>query len=203
MGTFIDLTGRRFGRLTVVALAGISKGRNAIWLCRCDCGKEVEVQSRNLKSGRSKSCGCLKLDLLNKHGMSKTRLYSEWHGIKVRCLNEQDAHYPNYGGRGITVCPEWVDSFEAFRDWALANGYRDDLTIERKDNDGPYSPDNCRWATPKEQHNNKRSNRLITFNGETHTVTEWAAITGIDRHALYSRLKRGWSVERLFTPPSR
>lgn len=135
--------------------------------------------------------------------MSKTRLYKEWSSLKIRCLNERDSHYPDYGDRGITVCQEWLDSFEAFRDWAIANGYQDSLTIDRIDNNGPYSPDNCRWATMKEQQNNKRSNKLITFEGETHTVTEWAEIKGIDRYALYSRLKRGWPIEKLFSSPRR
>lgn len=203
MGQIHDLTGQRFGRLTVIEFAGISKGRNAKWLCHCDCGSEVVVLSRSLKSGRTNSCGCLKLDLLNQHGMSKSRLYREWRGIKVRCLNASDPHFPDYGGRGITICEEWVDSFENFRDWALTSGYHDGLTIDRIDNNGPYSPDNCRWSTMKEQQNNKRNNKLITFEGETHTVTEWAAIKGIDRHALYSRLKRGWPIEKIFSSPRR
>lgn len=119
--------------------------------------------------------------------------------MRQRCTNPQKDHYADYGGRGIIVCPEWENSFEAFRDWALANGYRDDLTIDRKDNDGPYSPENCRWATKSEQVNNTRANRYLEYNGERKTIAEWARVVGINPRVIAKRIRNGWTVERALT----
>ena len=179
-----------------------------MWKCRCDCGKVTTVRARSLWSGNTRSCGCLQKEKASKigkamhttHGGSGTRLNKIYRAIKQRCNNPQNPAYENYGGRGITVCAEWLNSFEAFRDWALANGYRDDLTIDRIDNDGPYCPENCRWVTMKQQGNNRRSNRVLTYNGENHTITEWAELTGINLHTLMGRLYvRGWNVEKALT----
>lgn len=133
------------------------------------------------------------------HGMAGSRLYNVWQKMKSRCFNTRASNYKHYGGRGITVCEEWAQSFEAFRDWALANGYRDDLTIDREDNDGPYCPENCRWATMKQQSNNRRSNRGITFNGKTQTTRQWADELGIPYEVLRNRISHGWSVEQALT----
>lgn len=201
-----DLTGQRFGRLTVIRRDD-SRKKAAYWLCVCDCGNEKVVQSCHLRSGATVSCGCLHMENAFKsnwstHGGSGTRLYAEWIGMKGRCCNKRNKRYPDYGGRGIKVCSEWLDSFEAFREWALANGYQDDLTIERKDVNGDYCPENCCWATQKEQQNNRRNNHLLTYKGKTQTLTQWAAETGINEMALRSRInKLHWSTERALTEP--
>lgn len=198
----IDLTGQRFGRLTVEKRYRNNNGR-AQWLCYCDCGTVVVAQSYLLRKGLTRSCGCLRKETARenakKHGGRKTRLYNIWCAIKHRCTNRSAINYKDYGGRGIIVCAEWENSFEAFQEWALANGYRDDLSIERIDNDGPYTPDNCRWATRSEQGRNRRSNYLVEYNGETHPLIRWAELTGIKYGTLHRRLTRGWTVEKALT----
>lgn len=185
----IDLSGQRFGRLQV-----IQKLENSRWLCKCDCGNETTTTTNSLRRGETRSCGCLHKEVVSttmkKHGKTNTRLHRIWRHIKYRCFNESSKAYKNYGGRGITVCDEWVNDFQAFYDWAMKNGYSDNLTIDRIDNDGDYSPENCRWATYKMQANNKRNNHLIKQNGETHTLTEWSEIIGINRGTLSSRVNK-------------
>ena len=206
-----DLTGKRFGRLVVIERSGSNSRRRATWLCRCDCGKNIVVSGSDLP--RRTSCGCARSDFLaafNKetkttHGMRYTRLYREWRAMINRCYCSTWKHYSNYGGRGIKVCDEWRDSFEAFRDWALVNGYQDDLSIDRVNVNGNYEPSNCRWATIKQQANNTRNSRFLEYNGEIKTVKEWADELGLNYNTLYSRITtKGWSVEKaLTTPPFR
>lgn len=198
-----DLTGQRFGRWTVLTREGSDKQKAATWLCRCDCGKEQIVRGYALRYGHTKSCGCLPSEQVAKrnwkHGGSRTKLYRVWDGMKKRCINLNEPAYKNYGGRGISVCDEWVRSFESFRDWGLSHGYRDGLSIDRVNNDGDYCPENCRWADAKTQGNNRRSNRLLEFSDETHTISEWSDLTGIPQDVITYRIKAGWPVEKALT----
>ena len=203
-----DITGTRYGRLVAIKCVGRTNNGNATWLCKCDCGNEAVISSYALRSGKTKSCGCIKreqnLQMFAAHGESgnRTRLYRIWSGMKNRCYNAHSKNaYKKYGNRGITVCDEWRNSYTAFRDWAYQNGYRDDLTIDRIDNNGAYEPQNCRWVSTKKQNNNRRNNHYITFNGETKTMAEWTEIAGFGRSVIEHRLSRGWSVESALQTP--
>ena len=206
MSKLINLVGQRFGRLVVEEkVPYVTSGGNTLtaYKCKCDCGNERICLSENLRKGKVVSCGCYKDENTAKrsrtHGMSKTRLYHIYGLMKKRCNDPKSINYPRYGGKGITVCEEWMCSSDAFLNWAVANGYDDSLTLDRKDNDKGYSPDNCRWVSYKEQARNQTRNRRLTFNGETKVLSEWAEITGINVGTISSRLKRGWSVEKALT----
>lgn len=206
MGKRINLSGRRFGKLTVVEMAepyhspGGYKATN--WRCVCDCGKHTIVRTCNLRNGKSLSCGCLRVESPNRktHGQNGTRLYGVWKSIRQRCKNPSSSSYEDYGGRGIQICAEWDHDFNLFYEWSLANGYQKGLTIDRIDNNGDYAPSNCRWTTLSVQGNNTRRNHFITYNGETLTVAQWAEKTGIKYHKLKDRInKLGWTAEKALT----
>ena len=168
MGKFRDLTGQRFGQLTVIERSGSNKHRRATWRCQCDCGRETVVASNDLINGDTRSCGCFRSKLLiernTTHGLRHTRLYGVWLGMKERCYIPSSIRYQRYGGRGITICDEWRDNFQAFYEWSVSNGYDENspfgqCTIDRIDNDKGYSPDNCRWVDQKVQRNNRSDSR--------------------------------------------
>ena len=183
----------RYGKLIVIECVGTSKDRHKLWKCKCDCGNFVVVPTNSLTTGNTKSCGCIVREQKTRltHGMHGTRLYRIWGTMKARCKYSTHIEAKNYHDRGIKVCDEWSDSFDAFKSWAEASGYGDTLTIDRINVNGDYEPHNCRWVTQKEQCNNKRNNIVLTINGEKHTVTEWSYISGVSRTTIYNRLKRG------------
>lgn len=204
MSKQLNLVGSKFSRLTVVRQEHSKNGRSR-WLCLCSCGNKVVVYGKSLVSGNTKSCGCQKHDsivMFNKrtkrtHNETFTRLYKIWHSMKCRC---SQSIFPNYYGRGISVCTEWNESFEAFRNWAQANGYNDGLSIDRIDNDGNYEPTNCRWVTTKAQGRNRRNNRSIFGK----TLSEWAEITGLSRSTISYRIDHlGWTEEKAISTPLR
>ena len=202
-----NLQNQKFDQLTVVCPAGKDKNGNARWRCRCDCGEYITISAPALKANRPHSCLSCKMKSLwekrDTHKESATRLYSIYYNMRKRCENPNAINYHNYGGRGISVCDEWK-KYEAFSTWAHANGYTDELSIDRIDNDSGYCPDNCRWVTYTQQANNTRANRWIDFNGETRTLAEWASIIGINRSTLCERLNRmGWSIEQALTTSKR
>ncbi len=202
-----ELVGDKFGRLTVMEKIGANARGSMLWKCRCDCGNEVITETRCLRSGNTKSCGCLKSDSVRErtiirnttHGERHTRLYRTWAHMVWRCENPNCDMYEHYGERGIRVCSEWRNSFEAFSDWAKNNGYDDTLSIDRIDVDGNYEPANCRWVTMEEQQNNKRNNHYLTFNGTTKTISEWAKETGIKSGTIQRRVSHGCPVEIALT----
>ena len=203
--------GDRYGRLVIhreleknLPISG--RCRERMFECICDCGKVTIVQLNNLRKGSVKSCGCYRSEVLKTgsitHGQFGTRLYACWRDMLCRCRNPHYKAFHDYGGRGIKVCAGWLQ-FQAFHDWAMTNGYRDDLTIDRKDVDGNYEPGNCRWITRKDQGLNKRNTSYVTFNGQERPLKEWCRIMGLEYSVVYYRIHRyGWSVDKALTTPN-
>jgi hypothetical protein len=209
MSKFIDITGQRFGRLTVLYREDFIKKdgkKETAYICKCDCGKTKKILAYNLKNGHTVSCGCQSLENRIKartsHHLTGTRIYRIWRGMKTRCENKNDYHYELYGKRGISLCNEW-QTFEPFYQWAINNGYKETLTLDRIDVNGNYEPSNCRWATQKEQSNNTRRNRRIVHNGISHTLSEWAEIANINPVTLANRIKTGWDFAKAISTPVR
>lgn len=195
--------GSKFGRLTVLASAP-AKNKKSRWLCRCECGKEKAIQSYYLQTNRTRSCGCLSVDtstILNTtHGMAYTRTYTIWSTMRARCNNPYHKKYHRYGGRGISVCDSWNDYELFLADMGEAPiGY----SIDRINNNGNYSPSNCRWATAKEQANNTRRNVWLTWAGKTLSIADWAIALKVNGATLYQRFHKGWDTERILTQPIR
>ena len=212
MPKLINEEGNRYGKLTV---CGHSSGKydkygHYLWKCVCDCGNVCFVKGAQLRNGNTKSCGCLHSEALSerneKHGLAGSRLYKIYKGMKRRCKSKSCCDYKDYGGRGIKLCAEWDGEHggEKFVKWSLENGYNDNLSIDRIDVNGDYSPNNCRWANMKTQANNKRSNHVLEYNGERHTLTEWSEITGLSVGTIGARLRLlGWGIEKALTRPCR
>lgn len=200
-----DITGVRYGRLVAMYDTGKSLYGSRLWLCQCDCGKTKEYSVSRLSKGDVVSCGCRLAEIVPPpaitHGLSKTRLYHIWEGIKQRCTNKNEKHWDRYGGRGITLCKEWYE-FMPFHDWAFANGYDENApvhacTIDRIDNDKGYSPDNCRWVTSKQNTRNRAITIKQTINGKVYTIPEIAEVFGINENTIRYRYHAGYRGEQL------
>jgi len=201
-----DLTGQKFNRWTVIERAENDKRGQAQWKCICDCGTVSIVGGKDLRLNKSKSCGCLQKETMaqiaRKHGKCKTRLYRIWNVMRQRCKNPNVPEYKRYGARGVTVCCEWDNSFLAFCEWAINNGYKDNLSIDRINVNGNYEPSNCRWATPTEQARNKRDIKLLEYNGEKKMLIEWAETLNFNYLRVKNRIQSGkWTIEEAFTTP--
>ena len=197
MGSFIDLTGKRFGRLTVIERDKSKQDGLAFWVCKCDCGSYASIYGGNIRNGHTQSCGCLREETeayrFLRHNATRKenpRLARIYKSMKHRCYRKEHNCYNNYGGRGIKICDEWLGDlgFENFVKWSKENGYADNLTIDRIDYNGHYSPQNCRWVSYKDNQNNRSDNRYIEFNGEVKTMSQWAEVFGIRPAELKRRL---------------
>lgn len=205
-----DLTGMKFGRLTVIDFYDHNKYGQLRWLCECECGKTSIVTGSDLRNAKTLSCGCLRRERIvaakTTHGMSQSSIYAEYRNMNNRCYDENAHNYKWYGGRGIRVCDRWRDSIRNFYDdvSALPNFGEKDYTLDRIDNNGNYEPANVRWATHSEQCNNRSSNLIYEYNGEMHTLQEISNMIGVPYKVLHKRIRiRGWDPERAFNTPVR
>ena len=208
-GKRIDLTGYTWDAFEVIREAEPHVRANGHkvrrWECRCSCGNVRYLSTQEVRTHKKRSCGCKRSEYLRmsatEHGDSHTRLHNIWSGMRARCYTTTDYHYPWYGGRGIQICEEWVDDYPAFKRWAMSHGYQANLSIDRIDNDGPYSPDNCRWVDQIVQCNNTRRNHKVEIAGEVKTITDWSRVSGIPQSTIRRRLLSGWSAEdAVYTP---
>lgn len=196
---FTDLTGMRFGNLTVLSVDR-TLNKKLRYKCRCDCGKETFVFPMNLKRGNTTSCGCIRTKKLvsrNKvHGEKKTKLYGVWCAMRSRCNNQNNAEYYRYGGRGISCCDEW-SNFVPFKEWAMQNNYQEGLSIDRIDNNGNYCPENCKWSSRYEQANNTSTNVFVKYNNQVNTLSNWAKILKLNYKRLHRAYRNyGYSFEK-------
>lgn len=203
----INLVGEKFGKLTVIERVDTPHG-HVRWRCKCDCGKECVVYGSSLKSGNTTSCGCYKAEnarrLYSTVRQNDKQLYAIWNGIKQRCLNKNNRDYHNYGGRGIEICDEWANKYEAFYYWAIRSGYKTGLQIDRINNNGNYCESNCRFVNRKTQANNKRNNILYTIDGTTKSLAQWCNEYNQNYYMVYQRVsKLGWSIKDALMRPKR
>lgn len=206
MRKLIILPGKKYNRLTIISEISQRNARR-IFFCRCDCGNEGIYELIKLTTGNTKSCGCLKRDsgvkYATKHGLADSHIYRCYNSMKARCLNPKNKSFKHYGGRGIIICDEWLDSFDNFSQWAFENGYSEGLTIERDNVNGNYEPNNCKWIPTSEQNGNKRNSRWVVIDGEKMTTTTAAKIFNIPPVAITNRLNYGMSdhdaVKRPYT----
>ena len=199
-GKFVDLTGMRFGQLTVLRRSEIRYFSNIMWECECDCGEKLLLASAILRRGQKSCIKCCHKRESAPYRVSETHIYKIWQSIKSRCFRKSDRAYRYYGGRGIVMCDEWKNDFFAFQDWIVGHGYKDDLTIDRIDNNGNYCPGNCRFVTMKEQSRNKRNNIFVEHDGEVKILSDWAKELGMSKQAMFNRFRSGWNMDRLFKP---
>jgi len=202
MSKIHDLTGQKFALLTVVDRSEKTTSGKAYWRCRCDCGNNTVVSGTNLITGAVKSCGCLKHKTQDTHHLSNTRLYRIWNALIQRCNNKNHSGYRYYGEKGIAVCEAWKDDFITFYEWAMMNGYSDELTIDRINTSEGYFPENCRWVSRKAQANNRTFCKMIEYNGKIQTLMQWCEELGLNYKLIHSRLYRlGWSFEKAISVP--
>ena len=197
-----DCIGKKFGRLTILKIDHIAENGQTYVLCKCECGTKKIINFGSISAGLIVSCGCRQREIQKygsiTHGKRYTRIYNIWCVMKTRCYCKKYREYQNYGGKGVIICEEWLNSFEAFYNWAMSHGYTDNLSIDRIDNNGNYEPSNCRWADRKTQSRNMSRNINITHNGETHILKDWAEILGIDYRKMWYRYKKGYPIEKVF-----
>lgn len=196
-----DMIGRKYGRFTVIQETNErDSSGSVIYVCKCECGNIRKLSTRILNDGQTVSCGCYKRDVKSKFGNSvyKEHLYGVWINVKCRCYNKNEKCYHNYGGRGITMCDEWRNNYLLFKKWALEHGYKHGLWLDRINNDLGYSPDNCRWTTPKEQQRNKRTNIIVEYKGEKMCLKDASEKSGINYGTLRRRIELNWNNDRLF-----
>lgn len=201
----IDLTGHKYGRVAVLSYFGHKNGRTA-WNCLCDCGNTFVTTGDSLRTGKTSSCGCYRhereIEANVKHGLHGTRLYKIYHHMKQRCYDSGNSRYKNYGGRGIKICQEWLSDFKNFYNWALENGYKENLSIERIDVNGNYCPENCKWIPMIEQYKNKTNNIIVEYKGEKKILSEWCKELNLRYSIVHRRLNDGWDVEKAFFKPT-
>lgn len=205
-----NISGCRFGKLIVMKRAQNTKDGKTQWLCQCDCGNSKIIRKSDLITGKTKSCGCLRKEITknlgfnNKtHGKTNTRIYRIWQAMKSRCYYKKNIQYQNYGERGIKICDEWLDKgngFINFYNWAINNGYKDNLTIDRRNVNGNYEPNNCRWTSMKTQENNRRNNHKINYDNKNYTVSQLSKKINIPKATLLWRINNGWNENELKIP---